>query len=411
MHAETLGSLQEPVNCDICVIGGGFSGLSAAFELSLRGFSVIILESGKIAHSASGKNGGQLQRGFPKSPKYLIDKYGKADAKLMSDVTVEGIALIKQRIKDFNIDCAFTPGVLVTAYTSGQLSDLKDDSDGWADLGYPEMRMLNADETQGIVHVSQYIGGQLDEVGGHFHPYNYAQGLARAAVAKGCRIYEDSHAIEIIHGDTPKVRTAKGEVTAKFVILGGAIKAKGTEALTRRSITAAAHVIATEPLTDGLAKSIMSRKVAVSDARFIMDYYRLSEDNRLLFGGNCNYSDMDMPGEDKRLRDRMLKIFPQLANTKIDHCWYGPLEFTINRLPGLGRLSKNVYYAHGFGGQGVVATNILGKVVAEAVAGQAERFDVFARVKHQDFPGGNWLKRPLFVLGMTWYRMRDALAG
>ena len=168
-------------------------------------------------------------------------------------------------------------------------------------------------------------------------------------------------------------------------------------------------MIATEPLGDKRAASLMSRDIAVSDARFIMDYYRLTSDQRLLFGGNCNYSDMEYPGEDKRLRERMVKLFPQLHMVGIHHCWHGPLEFTINRLPDLGRLSPHVYYAHGFGGQGVVATNILGCVLAEAVAGHAQRFDVFAKIKHAAFPGGNALKRPLFVLGMKWYQLRDLL--
>ncbi|HYD16850.1 MAG TPA: FAD-dependent oxidoreductase, partial [Patescibacteria group bacterium] len=229
MHAGTLGSLSEAVNCDICVIGGGFSGLSAAFELSLRGFSVIILEKGKIASAASGKNGGQMQRGFTKSPRYLIDKYGRDDAKLMCDVSVEGIKLIQQRIADFNIDCGFKPGVLVAAFKPSQLADLQADTDGWTELGYHDMHMLDAAGTQNLVHVSQYIGSQLDEVGGHFHPYNYAQGLAHAAISKGCRIYDLTRVTAIEHWDNPRVITDKGEVRAKYVILGGAIRAKGVE--------------------------------------------------------------------------------------------------------------------------------------------------------------------------------------
>lgn len=406
----TLGGLKREVNADICIVGAGFTGLSAGFELALKGFSVIILESNGISTGPSGRNGGQFHRGFDKSPAELIEKFGKHDAKVMCDVTMEGIRLIKDRIAEHDIKCDFKPGALTAATDESQVKGLEEDAAGWAKLGYNDLVMLDRQQTQEMVHVKSYIGGRLDPTGGHFHPYNYGLGLARAAQKAGCKFFDHTRATAIIHGDTAKVVTEHGAVNAKFVILAGAIKLKGSESMVRRSITASAHMIATEPMNPKLVKTIMSKDVAVSDARFIMDYYRLSGDNRLLFGGNCNYSDMDYPGEGQRLRARMLKIFPQLSMTRIDHCWHGPLEFTINRLPGLGRLAANVYYAHGFGGQGVILTNAAGAILAEAVAGHAERFDVFAKIKHANFPGGNLFKRPAFVLGMTWYRVRDALS-
>lgn len=405
----TLGSLKKEVNCDICIIGGGFTGLSAALELSKKNYNVILLEKDALASSASGRNGGQLQRGYPQSPGDLAEKYGKADAKVMCDITMEGIQLIHHRIKKYNIKCDFKPGVITTGLDAGHMRGLEEEIKEWKAIGYDDLELLDKEQTREIIKSDAYVGALFDKAGGHFHPFNYGLGIARAAQKAGCKFFDHTRAKKIVHGKSPKVITDEGVVNAKYVILGGAIRLKGSEPLMRRSITATAHIIATEPLGERRMNNVMTKDVAVSDCRFIMDYYRFSGDTRLLFGGNCNYSDMGYPGEDKRLRERMVKIFPQLSMVRIDHCWHGPLEFTINRLPGLGRLTPNVYYAHGFGGQGVIATNILGCVLAEAVSGHAERFDVFAKIKHTNFPGGNLLKRPMFVLGMTWYKLRDLL--
>lgn len=409
-HVRTLGGLKSEVNCDICIVGAGFTGLSAGFELQKRGFSVIVLEKGDLAAGPSGRNGGQLQRGYAKPPDYLVEKFGHADAKVMLDITMEGIHLIQQRIADHNIQADFRPGVMTAAMDDNQLSDLADEVKLWKDFGYNDLALLDRNETQELVHVKSYAGAMFDPRGGHFHPYNYGLGLAQAAQDAGVQFYDQTTATEIIPGDNPVVVTEHGRVKAKYVFFAGAIRLKGSESMVRRSVTATAHMIATEPMSEELAKSVMSRDIAVCDARFIMDYYRLTGDRRMLFGGNCNYSDMDYPGEDKRLRGRMLEIFPQLKDLAITNCWHGPLEFTINRLPGLGRLYPNVYYAHGFGGQGVILTNILGAISAEAIAGDVSRFDIFAKIKHANFPGGNLLKQPMFWLGMTWYQLRDWLS-
>lgn len=405
----TLGSLKGEVNCDICVVGAGFTGLSAAFELALKGFSVIILEKRDVASGAAGRNGGQLIRGFAQSPDWMTDKFGAPAAKFMSNVSLEGLALILARINNLGIKCDLKFGHLTAALEESHIGDLKGEVKAWAKIGHDDLQMMGKAEVQDLIKTKAYIGGMFDPKGAHIHPLNYALGLAQAAQKAGARIYDHTDVINVIPGDKPKVVTTQGSVTAKYVILAGAIGVGGAESIRRRSITATAHMIATEPLGERRARNIMGRDIAVSDARFIMDYYRLSGDYRLLFGGNCNYSDKGFAGEDQRLRQRMLKIFPQLQNTRLDNCWSGQLEFTINRMPALGRLSPTVYYAHGFGGHGVIATNILGKVMAEAVAGQAQRFDVFAQIKHRPFFGGNLFKRPAFVLGMTWYRLRDML--
>ncbi|MEZ0259821.1 MAG: NAD(P)/FAD-dependent oxidoreductase [Alphaproteobacteria bacterium] len=405
----TLGSLKGEVNCDICVVGAGFTGLSAAFELALKGFSVIILERTEIGSGAAGRNGGQLIRGFAQSPDWLTEKYGAPAAKFMSNVSLEGLALILARINNLGIKCDLKFGHMTAALEQKHMADLKGEIKAWEKIGHDDLQMMGKDEVQDLIKTKAYIGGMFDPKGAHIHPLNYALGLAQAAQKAGAKIYDHTTVLRVIPGDTPKVVTSQGSVTAKYVILAGAIGMEGAKSIRRKSITATAHMIATEPLGERRARNIMGRDIAVSDARFIMDYYRLSGDYRVLFGGNCNYSDKGYAGEDQRLRQRMIKIFPQLQSTRIDNCWSGQLEFTINRMPALGRLSPTVYYAHGFGGHGVIATNILGKIMADAVSGQAQRFDVFAKIKHQPFLGGDLLKRPLFVLGMTWYRLRDML--
>jgi gamma-glutamylputrescine oxidase len=403
----TLGPLKGEVNCDICVIGGGFTGISAALELATKGFSVTLLESRSIAFGASGRNGGQLSRGFAKGVDWMVGKFGAADASFMCKVTMEGLGIMLNRISTHQIKCDLKFGHLTAALKPHHMAELKEEIAAWKKLGYDDLELLDAKGVQDVVKAKSYIGGMLDPKAAHFHPVNYCLGIAQAAQKAGCRIHDETRVLEVVPGEKPKVVTAKGSVNCKFVILAGVTNVKGAEPLARRSITATAHMIATEPLGMRRARNLMNRDVAVSDCRFIMDYYRFSSDYRLLFGGNCNYSDMDLPGESERLRQRMIKVFPALQMVRLDHCWKGPLEFTINRMPDIGRLSPQVYYAHGFGGQGVVAGNIAGKILAEAVSGQAERYDIFAKVKHANFPGGDQLKRPLFVLGMTWFKLRD----
>lgn len=405
----TLGVLRGEINCDICVVGGGFTGLSAALELSRNGYSVILLESNGVASSASGKNAGQLIRGYNHSPASLASKFDPVMAKMMCNLTLEGLALIVERITKHEIKCDLDFGHITAALNSRQADGLKREIDEWAKIGHTDLKYLNEKETKGFVKGKGYMGGMFDPKGAQLHPLNYALGLAQAAQSAGCKIYDETPVLAIQHGTSAKVITEHGIVNAKYIVLGGHVHAKGIEKLNRRVIAVTAHMIATEPLEKGLVQQLIPGKVAVSDASFIMNYFRLSNDNRLLFGGNCNYSGLDYPGQSHELRQRMLGVFPELAETRIDHCWGGPLDITINRLPNFGRLAPNVFYAHGYCGHGIILSNMAGKLIAEAIRGTAERFDVFARIKHVPFIGGDMLKRPLFVLGMMWYRLRDML--
>jgi gamma-glutamylputrescine oxidase len=406
----TLGGLNEQVNCDVCVIGGGFTGLSAALELAEKGLSVTLLEKETIAGSASGRNGGQVLRGYSKQPGALIGSYGLDTARQMSNISLEGLALILGRIKAHAIPCDLKFGHLTAAMNGGHVKELKKDIDDLHRLGQNDVTWLDRDAARALVHTEAYVGGLFDQKGAHFHPLNYALGIAQAAQASGAMIYEHTAAVDIVPGSPCKVITAEGgTVIAKHVIIAGALDIKGLGPVRRTSLTATAHIVSTLPLGMDAARQVMSRDIAVADARYIMDYYRFTNDYRLLFGGNCNYSNREYPGEGTRLKKRIKKIFPQLENIEIEHCWHGPLDLTANAMPHVGRLAPQIYFAHGFGGHGLIATNMMGKILADAVAGQTERFDVFDKIRHNPLPGGDLLRRPLFMLGMLWYRLRDIL--
>lgn len=405
----TLGPLKGEVNSDVCVVGAGFTGLSAALELAQKGYAVTLIDAGTVAGGASGRNGGHLQRGFAQSPSWAISRYGIDAARMLGNISLEGLALILERITKHDIKCDLKFGHVTCAIKEKHVPELKTEIKAWEKIGHTDLRLLDKNELQEFVKSPKYIGGMYDPKGGHFHPLNYALGLAVACQKAGVKIYDETKATQIITSPSPRVVTTAGAVNAKFVLLAGAYGMKGAESIGTRSITAMAHMIATEPLGEKRARDILPKDVAAIDANFIMNYYRLSSDYRLLFGGNCNYSGKDFSNEDDELRARMIDTFPSLKMTRIDHCWHGPLDLTVNRMPHLGRLSPQVFFAHGFGGHGVIATNILGKIMADAVAGTAERFDVFTKIRHTPFLGGNLLRRPLFVMGMTWYKLRDLL--
>ncbi len=401
---QTLGGLQGEINCDVCVIGAGFTGLSAAYELSRRGYSVTLIEANTVASMASGRNGGHLLRGYSKSPSGL----DAASVKTMCDLTLETFDEIVARIERHKIACDLRFGAVTAGLNQKHGDALKFEIDEWAAMGHTELKYLDKDGIQGFVKGNHYVCGMHDPRGGHFHPLNYALGLAQAAQDAGCRIYENTRALAVEPGSPARVVTENGAIKASFVIIGGYIELKGAEAANRKVIGGTAHMIATEPLPD--PQAFIPQNVSVTDANFLMNYFRLSSDNRILFGGTCNYSALELPMQSQIVKQRLVEVFPALKDIRIDYFWGGLLDFTANRLPHLGRLAPNVFFAHGFSGHGIIPGSLAGQVMAEAVAGTAERFDVFARIRHMPFVGGDLLKQPLFVLGMVWYRLRDFLS-
>jgi len=283
------------------------------------------------------------------------------------------------------------------------------DMDKWS---YPhETQIVNQQDMKQHIDSDAYVGGMYDMGKGHFHPLNFVLGEARAATSLGVKIFESSPVVKISGGDEPTVFTQLGKVKAKQVVLAGnCYLGNVAPALEKKIMPASTFVIATEPLGEASAKKLLPRNMAVCDMRHILDYYRLSADNRLLFGGKTIYSGANPKSIKKAMQKDMLKVFPQLADVKIDYAWGGHIDLAVNRMPHLGEYADNVFYMQGFSGYGVVPTHIAGRVMAEKIMGKSERYDVWSNVKHHSFPGGTLLRKPGFLLGSNFFRLRDMWA-
>lgn len=404
-------ALQGAIDCDVAVVGGGYTGLSAALNLAERGFSVALLEARRIAWGASGRNGGQVNTGLRKGPSDLVAAYGRDWAKRLFDMAEEAKADVHARVARHGIACDLKPGVLLAALKDSDLDWIREEAEVSRQLfGYDKLTVLDRDGVRARVASARYRAGMMDAGAAHLHPLNYALGLARAAEAAGARLFEASPVTAIAPGERITLGTPGGELRARFAVLAGNAYLHRLEPRIAGAIMPINnYVIATEPLGEARAAALIRDDAAVHDSKFVVDYYRLSADRRLLFGGGETYSRHDPADIAGFVRRYMLRVFPQLADLRIDYAWGGTLAITLSRLPQIGRLEPNLYYAHGFSGQGVALTGLAGKLMAEAIAGQAERFDVFARIRHRNFPGGVLLRRPAQVLGMLYYSLRDKL--
>ncbi|MDJ0895250.1 MAG: FAD-binding oxidoreductase [Alphaproteobacteria bacterium] len=414
--------LEGDVDCDVCVVGGGFTGLSAALELAKRGFDVVLLEGARIGWGASGRNGGQVVGGFSCDVASLKSSVGETGVKTLWDLSQEATQLIKDRVAEFEIDCDLRWGYVHAAAKPRHMRELKEDAAILSGVGYEGLRLLDRDETRRMVNSPAYCGGLFDPGSGHMHPLNYAIGLAAAAEQAGAKLFEASTVTAIDWGDRPRLRTAFGSVRARHVILAGNAYLGGlVPTLHARVMPVSSYIVATEPLGENRARDVIDGGVAVADAYFIVNYFRISADQRLLFGGRANYTGGLPRDLYANMRPRMLAVFPQLDDVKLEHAWGGRLAITRNRFPHLGRLNARtgriatpgdggatVLFAQGFSGHGVALSGYCGKLMAEAIAGRAEKFDLFARVPHGLFPGGP-LRTPALVLAMLYYRLRDLL--
>lgn len=402
-------TLDGAVEADVAVIGAGFTGLSAALELRLRGYSVAVLDQGPIAWGASGRNGGQICTGFAPGLAKLEQALGREAAKAAFLIAEEAKTLIRERIARYAIDCDIKAGQLICAAKPGDVAWLKRQQEDLARYGYRQMLYLTKTDLAQRLAVTAYHGALKDEGAGHFHPLNYALGLARAVTGEGGLVFEHSKVVELRGGARPLVRTERGDVRSRMVVLACNAHIDGLERrLASRVMPVASYVVATEPLGEARARGLIRDDDAVSDSNFVVDYFRLTGDRRLLFGGRCSYSGIHPKNLAANMRPRLLRLFPQLADVRIDYAWGGHIGITYNRLPDAGRIGTNVYYAQGYSGQGVALSGMFGKLMAEAIAGEAERFDLFTKIRHAPFPGGI-LRRPALVLGMLYYRLRDVL--
>lgn len=401
-------ALEESVEADVCVIGAGYTGLSSALFLLEQGFSVVILEAARVGFGASGRNGGQIVNSYSRDIDVIEKSVGAREAQLLGHMAFEGASIIRERVARYGIDCDLKDGGIFAALTSKQMGHLQSQQRLWERYGNTQLRLLDQHAIRDAVACEHYIGGLLDMSGGHIHPLNLALGEATAIESLGGRIFEQSAALRIERGAEPVVHTAHGQVRAKFVIVAGnAYLGNLVPELAAKSMPCGTQVIATEPLDAQLASSLLPQDYCVEDCNYLLDYYRLSADKRLIFGGGVVYGARDPANIETIIRPKMLKAFPQLKNVKIDYAWTGNFLLTLSRLPQVGRLGDNIYYSQGCSGHGVTYTHLAGKVLAQALRGQAERFDAFAGLPHYPFPGGQLLRTPLTALGAWYYTLRD----
>ena len=403
-------ALRGNVRADVCVIGGGYTGLSAALHLAGRGLSVVLLEAHRVGFGASGRNGGQLGSGQRLEQDALERMAGRDTARQLWSFAEEAKDTARGLIERHGIDCDYRPGIVHACWQDSEVAHaaayarkLRDD------YGYDRIEPLDRDALAAILPSAVYKGGDIDHGAGHLHPLNYALGLARAAVAAGVTIHETTLVHQIDDGPRPVVRTEGGTVDCGHVVLAcngylGGLNRK----VAARVMPINNFIVATEPLGDA-ARKVLTRDVAVADTKFVVNYWRLSPDGRLLFGGGESYGYRFPKDIVATVRKPMLQVYPHLRDVRIDHAWGGTLAITMNRMPCFARPGRSVISASGYSGHGVAMATFAGKVMAEAIAGQSGRFDVMAGLPMPRFPGGAALRSPLLVLAMTWYALRDRL--
>ncbi len=405
-------ALEGQVQVDVCIVGGGFSGLNTAIELAERGLRVALLEAHKIGWGASGRNGGQLIRGVGHGLQQFSPVIGADGVRQLKLLGLEAVEIVRQRVERYAIDCDLTWGYCDLANKPRDLDGLAEDADELRALGYRHpLQLLQSHEMHAVVGSQQYVGGLIDGGSGHLHPLNLALGEAAVAQSLGVQVFEHSAVTRIDYGQQVNVHTASGNVLADTLVLGcNAYLNDLNPQLAGKVLPAGSYIIATEPLSEAQAHELLPQNMAVCDQRVTVDYFRLSADRRLLFGGACHYSGRDPADIAAYMQPKMLKVFPQLAGVKIDYQWGGMIGIGANRLPQIGRLKDqpNVFYAQAYAGHGLNATHLAGRLLAEAIAGQhSDGFDLFARIPHITFPGGKHLRSPLLALGMLWHRLKE----
>jgi gamma-glutamylputrescine oxidase len=405
-----FSSLDSDARADVCIIGGGYTGLSAALHLSERGYSVILIEAHKVGWGASGRNGGQLHSAQRREQSTLEKWFGKKHAHQLFDLGEEAKALVKGLIKKHEIDCDWQEGLIHAIHKRRYLDDMAREIEVLQrEYSVSDVTTLSRDEIAAALGTNAYFGGWREQSAGHLHPLNYALGLARAAHFAGARIYENTAALIVTTAGSPRVTTQKGTINADHIVLAGNGYLHGIDDETESRVMPLHNfILTTEPLgTRG--EALIPDREAAADSRFVVYYWRLTRDNRLLFGGGETYGQAFPKDIKAFVRPHMLKLYPQLADVKIDYAWGGTLAVTMKRLPYLRRLRRGLYTACGYSGQGVGTATFAGKLLAEAIAGESERFDVFSKLPAPPFPGGRMFRTPTLALAMTWYALRDRL--
>lgn len=402
--------LQGSHETDVCIIGAGYTGVSTALFLLEQGFKVTILEAARVGFGASGRNGGQIVNSYSRDIDVIERSVGAKQARLLGDMAFEGARIIRERVARYNIQCDLKDGGVFAAVTAKQMQHLEAQKALWERYGHTQLELMDTRRIREVVDTDAYLGGMLDMSGGHIHPLNLVLGEAAAVESLGGVIHEQSRVVRVVQGARPVVHTEQGQVTADFVVVAGNAYLGGLiPQLEAKSMPCGTQVITTEPLGDALAESLLPQDYCVEDCNYLLDYYRLSADKRLIFGGGVVYGARDPANVEALVRPNMLKTFPQLKDVKIDYAWTGNFLLTLSRLPQVGRLDNNIYYSQGCSGHGVTYTHLAGKILAEAIHGQSERFDAFATLPHYLFPGGRLFRVPFTAMGALYYKMRDRM--
>lgn len=402
--------LCDAVRSDVCVVGGGYTGIATALTLAERGYCVTVLEQNRVGWGASGRNGGQMLGGVPGEAR--LERYaGHSLADSVFELGYRGHDIIAQRVQQYGIDCDLKYGAIDVALRPRHLEQQRRMYEFLCQRGMEQqVQLVPAAELSVLLGTDKYLGGLVNMRNGHLHPLNLCLGEARAAAGLGAAIYEGSEVTAIEHGPQAVVRTARGSVRADFVVLAG----NGYQHLEPAMFSglvfpAGSYIVATEPLSPEEAASINPRDLAVCDMNEVLDYFRLSADRRLLFGGRCHYSGREPRSIEKAMLPRLREIYPQLAQKRVDYAWGGKIGIVVNRVPLLGRIGGNVFYALGYSGHGVSLSHAFGEVLADAVAGSSAHMDLFARVPHRKLPFGQNIGAQMVALGMLYFRLRDWL--
>lgn len=403
-------ALQEALQADVCVLGGGFTGLSSALHLAEAGFKVVLLEAGRIGFGASGRNGGQIVNSYSRDVDHITAKYGQAAGDAMAAMMFEGGDIIRHLIQAYQIDCDHVQGGAFVALNSKQMHHLEAHQQLWQKHGNQRLELLDREELAKIVSSNRYVGGLTDGMSGHIQPLKLAQGEARVITSLGGRIFEQSPVVSVQRGEKLSIQTPAGKVSARFmVVAANAYLSHVLPELGKRNMPCGTQIITTEVLGEDRCRALLPANYCVEDCNYLLDYYRTTADHRLLYGGGVVYGARDPADIERLIRPKMEATFPQLRGVKIDFAWTGNFLLTLSRLPEFGRLDNNIYYMQGYSGHGVTCTHLAGKVVAEALSGQAQRFDVFAKLPHLPLLGGRALQIPFTALGAAYYNLRDKL--
>ena len=402
--------LEGEIQADVAVLGAGYSGLSTAIHLAEKGYKVAVVEGARVGWGASGRNGGQIVNGLNASLDTIRRRYGEEAGAFVGGLVQEGGRIIRRLVSTYGIDCDLKDGNIYAAYTAAHMKDLEHKKALWKRYGMDDHQLLDREAMRRLVNTDAYVGGMLDTTGGHMHPLNLTLGEAKALESLGGTIYEQSPVTKVEHeADKPVIHTAKGRVTANVAVLcGNAYLGHVVPKLVSRVMPVSTQMMATEPLGRERALSLIPSDMCVEDVRYILDYFRLSADNRMIFGGGTVYGGTDPADVRAKLRPNMEKVFPSLKGVKIDHAWSGNFALSFSRVPQMGKIGRNTYFAHGYSGHGVTGSHLFGKILSEAIDGDLSRFSQFEKLPWIPFPGGRMFRAQYSTIGSWWYQFKDA---